>query len=785
MKIILLAIRSLSHFRMHTFINIFGLALSLICVIVISRYVHREVTTDHFINDLDRVYATFTNQEGHDQSRWEGCISYNPQLKDDASIEVTSAFISYFTDRIGVEKEIYSVTTFIVESNFLKIINLPVISSSVNELLTRPDEAVVTTKLAQRLFGNEDPIGKTIRHSTGKELVVTGVLGEASTQFSFLFDLLVSDKIQENLYMNRSELVKLLPGTDWKALNKQWNHYDPSHNIRTQLFPLKKMYFGEYTHPFILKSGNRNHIFILLFVSVLILAIGLFNFINIYTVLMLKRKREFGMKKVFGANAKEIAVQLYMENLFMTAIALFLAWVVIEVTTVPMHRFLGIPLETNASFSIAISLGILFLLPFITSVYPFLRFNYSLPVTSLRAMDKEGKPSRSRAGILSFQYVLSIFLVTVSLFFVKQLHFMLHTDVGYNTQSVIKASVLSAPLNYYDQVERERFNQNSKYVQQALAASPLFTSYYFGYDPSMRDQYEDLMRIPGQEYKKVQKTIASIQYFETLGIKLKEGHLWDENTNYDCGLIVINESAKRLFGITDIENAELQPESSFIIKQNEDKDKIPPSKVIGVVEDYKWGHLSQSTPPMVFEFFPAGPGNSPLIAQIVPGRHQEAIAFLKQIHQEVEGTELQYSFLDDEVKALYNEDRLLSRVLITFAILAVLICLLGLFGLSLHDIQQRYPEIAIRKINGATSSEVMQKLLTHYLYLLGISFLIALPVSFFAINRYLETFAHKTATSWWIFATSLVITAGTSLLVLIWQVRKAAMTNPAEAIKME
>ena len=174
-----------------------------------------------------------------------------------------------------------------------------------------------------------------------------------------------------------------------------------------------------------------------------------------------------------------------------------------------------------------------------------------------------------------------------------------------------------------------------------------------------------------------------------------------------------------------------------------------------------------------------------MTAHIVPGKRQEAILFLQKLHEETVGGEFFYSFAEDEIKAIYKEDKKVTSIYTTFALIAILISSLGLFGLSLFDVQQRYREIAIRKVNGATTAIIMQMLLRKYYKLLAIAFLIATPVSWLAIHKYLENFAHKASISWWLFAVAIVITGSISLLTLIWQTRRAARMNPAIAIKNE
>ena len=187
---------------------------------------------------------------------------------------------------------------------------------------------------------------------------------------------------------------------------------------------------------------------------------------------------------------------------------------------------------------------------------------------------------------------------------------------------------------------------------------------------------------------------------------------------------------------------------------------------------------------MMFYYYEDDPRH-PFIAYIPDGKEQEAIAYLKQLYEETEGDEFEYTFVSDEVRNMYDKDKQVTGIYTVFAIIAILISSLGLFGLSLFDVQQRYQEIAIRKVNGATTFSMMKMLLLKYYMLLGIAFLVAAPIAWLAISRYLEDFAHKAPVSWWIFAVALLITAGISLATLIWQIRKAAQTNPAKAMKSE
>lgn len=789
MKILLLAIRSLSRFRLYTAINILGLAMSLACVIILCRYIHREITTDHFIKDLDRVYYTTLDRNTDKQPFIAGRTDEAlPDLLSDASVEISSTYIPMNQDRISYNNKKYNVRLLAVDSNYLKIITYPIQRINRSTLLTQPDEAVLTKDFARKVFGDIDPIGKTIIHASGNIATVTGILDEPKTQVSYPFDLLVSIGLQDSWRRLSTQLVRLKPNTDAEAINKRFDNYTEVRSwgagMRMQLFPLKKFYFDKQILCYYdaCQKGNYSHIVVLSIVAMLLLIVGVFNFVNIYTVLMLKRAREFGMKKVFGANIRQVAVQLYLENLFMTAIALFIAWIFIELSQGFVNGLLGIPFVSNMQFSILLSVGILFLLPIITSAYPFIRYNYSAPITSLRSINRSGGSTVSRSIFLGLQYTITITLIVVSIFFIKQLNFMLNADLGYRTEHIIKAQLLHSPNS---EKEMEEARRKAELIHQRITTSPLFDPFIFGEPPCSSTHYTTPIKVPGEEYKDIVCGSVSEGYFKLFNIQLKEGRLWNEgNESYTDRNVIINETAQKLFNIKSLDNAVLEAERPFVFSSMEEFNTIPKYKVVGIVKDFSTGHLSKATLPMMFYYYKDNP-REPFIAYIPDGKEQEAISYLKQLYEETEEEEFEYTFVSEEIRNMYDKDKQVTSIYTVFAIIAILISSLGLFGLSLFDVQQRYQEIAIRKVNGATTFSMMRMLLLKYYKLLGIAFLIATPISWLAISRYLEDFAHKAPVSWWIFAVALLITAGISLTTLIWQIRKAAQTNPAKAMKSE
>lgn len=794
MKVILLAIRTLLRFRLYTAINILGLSLSLACCILIFRYVHSEVTTDHFIKELDRVCYICMDDENSHQTMLRGLTptdAYTPNPLADPAVELYSIFYENGTDQIFVNNKTYNVASVAADTNYLKIVTLPILKSVRTRLLERPEDAIISESLAATLFGKEDPIGKEIRTSTGGMITVSGIMGKPDTRFSMPVDLVMSSQIADySKIMQSSAIVRLQPGTNPEQVNRTYEtfrkFYNDDKRVRFRLFPLEKLYFDNHIVAFQQNrlKGNLTHLLILSAIAGLILIIGLFNFINIYTVLVMKRAREFGMKKVFGAGSRQVALQLFAENLTMTTLALCLAWAFVEVGTKLLYNWLPILVPANQAFNIGLSAVILFLLPVVTSVYPYLQYNYTLPIVSIRSIGRSGGSTVSRSIFLCLQYTLTILLIVTAMYSVRQLNYMLSTDPGFKTDNIMMIPPLNSPTGSNMDLWKQ-FNGNTQRIASAIKESTLFTEYDFSDGPTEVPDYSSAMRLNGGEWKYVKGSLSTGRYFNLLGLQAVEGRLWNDSIDsYLTFGVVINETAKKLLGVTDIETETLEASSFFVFSSDMDRNQKPEYKIIGVVKDFSAGHLSKAVPPMVFYHYETGP-NRGVMARVAPTRKQEAIAFLKEKYAEAWGDEFSYTFLDDKIQALYEDDKRLVQVASFFALIAILISSLGLFSLSLFDVQQRFHEISVRKVNGATAADIRWMLLRKYYKLLAVAFLIASPVSWLIITKYTEDFAHKIAPAWWLFATALLLTAAISLLTLIWQIRKAARSNPADVIRSE
>lgn len=787
MKIIGLALRAVLHFRSYTIINILGLALSLACVIILFRYVNSEFNVDRFHEKSDRIYVT--TLDGYSPSGktlFQG--AFNPgketsyrDITKASGIEKSTQFSLYENEKIISGKKEFEITALVSDSNFLDIMTYPVAEGLSN--IKRPDEIIVTSSLAQKLFGKESAVGKSIHYEKeNKELKVVGVMKEPQTKSSLDFDLIMFNQSESLILLNPVGLVLLFPNVDYQKINEEYKDFFHMEywnmDLRFQLYPLSEVYLSKGIVSTVFKTADYKYILILTGVGFLLLIVGAVNFINIYSVILSRRGRELGMKKVFGADGFSIFIQLTVECMAMIGVALIIALALTETAGLYISKALGVDQVSDLKFDVALLLSFLFLIPATAAFSQFIRYHYSTPIKSLQSVGNTGGRGFSRKAFLLLQYAITIFMIIISAFFMKQLHYMLNADLGYKTKDIIKV-----PFQYKDR----------EVIKQQMSASPLFSGWTCGQSPNyIYPGTENQMKFSSGDsgMKKVTLLGTSNEWMDLFDIKLIEGRRWDDSKELSESNLIISKSACKYFGIKDINDAKLEGEHPIWLRLDNPNYSNLSYKVVGVVNDFYVSHLGREQYPVVM-YYSAGfyqgimKDDLIVIASILPGHKQEALKFLKKLHDETVGDGFKYTFVEDEVHDMYKEDKKVSTIYTIFTVIAILVSSLGLFSISLFDVQQRYKEIAIRKVNGATFPVIVRILVKKYLILLCLAFVIAAPLAWLGIHSYLKDFAYKTPMSWWLFVLAFIVTAAISLLTLLFQVRKAANVNPAEILKSE
>ena len=789
MKTLKYAWRFLMRSKSYTIINLLGLAFSLACSIILMRYIHRELTVDTHCIDREHVYAICTNTEGN--RGLSGLKQYNYD-----TISIDNRFVEAMTTYIPLEKDyVISGTNriparcLVTDSVFFQLFHYPIVQGKLS--LTTPQSALLTEKYARKIFGNENPIGKVLRYSNGKDITVEGIVGEPECKTTINFDIILSSKLSQHWERMNTELYRFLPGTDINAINKTGSvpRYinDPEYDTRTHTFSLisvKDIYWdGSLTdrEPAMFLSGNRSHLIILSGVCLLLLLTGILNFINLYLVALLRRGKEYGLKKVFGVCGKTLFANIWIENTLLVLSALLVSWLIIEIMSAPTEYLFDIHFSYTA-FDGWLSASILLLLPVITSIYPYIKYNYTSPILSIRSIGVQSHSKHFRMFFLGAQYIITFLLVVLSLYFNRQLGMLLNTEPGFRTKNIMNVNLVyeSKDFSSYTYESMQQRRQRVMQLDNELNACPFIELY----EPSNENILTPTF---GTNYlnNKGEKVFLNIHYatpafFKLYDIKVIEGEIPDINKENRRTVFVVNKAALKALGYTSINGV-------GVIEENQKKANANASlqPIVAVVEDYFEGHLTSGIKPTIY---PVGARFSGDLYQIAytPGKKKEVIDFLRNLEYKVYGSEdFEYTFLEDDIKAMYTQDRQTATIYSIFAGMAIIISSLGLLGISLFDIRQRYREIAIRKVNGASAKDLYRLLFRKYITVLIIAFVIAIPLAYYLINTYTQDFAVRAPVSIDIFIISLLLVIIISLGTLAYQIQKAAYINPTQIMKTE
>lgn len=791
MKTLKYAWRFLMRSKSYTIINLLGLAFSLACSIILMRYIHRELTVDAHSVDPEHIIIPIRDIEGnlHPGSLQQGWSETDSVYIPDHQIVEQCRLMLQQRDNVVYENSNYAMNIAAVDSTFFHFFHYPVAAGEAH--LDAPGDAIITQRYARNIFGKENPIGKVLRYSNGKDITVEGIVGEPECKTTINFDIILSSKLSQHWERMNTELYRFLPGTDINAINKTGSvpRYinDPKYDTRTHTFSLisvKDIYWdGSLTdrEPAMFLSGNHSHLIILSGVCLLLLLTGILNFINLYLVALLRRGKEYGLKKVFGVCGKTLFANIWIENTLLVLSALLVSWLIIEIMSAPTEYLFDIHFSYTA-FDGWLSASILLLLPVITSIYPYIKYNYTSPILSIRSIGVQSHSKHFRMFFLGAQYIITFLLVVLSLYFNRQLGMLLNTEPGFRTKNIMNVNLVyeSKDFSSYTYESMQQRRQRVMQLDNELNACPFIELY----EPS----YENILTPTfGTNYlnNKGEKVFLNIHYvtpafFKLYDIKVIEGEILDINKEDRRTVFVVNKAALKALGYTSINGA-------GVIEENQKKANTNASlqPIIAVVEDYFEGHLTSGIKPTIY---PVGARFSGDLYQIAytPGKKKEVIDFLRNLEYKVYGSEdFEYTFLEDDIKAMYAQDRQTATIYSIFAGIAIIISSLGLLGISLFDIRQRYREIAIRKVNGASAKDLYRLLFRKYITVLIIAFVIAIPLAYYLINTYTQDFAVRAPVSIDIFIISLLLVIIISLGTLAYQIQRATHINPTQIMKTE
>ncbi|SKC89310.1 ABC transporter permease [Ohtaekwangia koreensis] len=810
------ALRSIFRNKLTAFINIAGLALAIASAILIFLFVTDEISYDKYHTKAERIYRvtrSFHSQEGEVSLRLANVAPpIGPLLKNDfGELEVMARTINFGTV-IGLEENgelkisNSEDNVFVAEPNIFRIFDIDIKSGDPLKAIERPFTVMLSEKAAKKYFNSENIIGKRLRANNAFDLEVTGVYKDFPKQSHWHPEFLISFSTLENdnIYGRRQletnwgnnsfgTYILLEKGADPKKteaafpafLDKHFGNYAranwgvpadwvASKSTTLSLQKLTDIHLRSHLDDELETNGDINSVYMMSVIGLFIILIACFNFINLSTARATKRAKEVGLRKVVGAFKTQLVGQYLSESILITFFSLILALFLSVRGILWLNEFTGKEISMNIFSNIALIGGLIvfaLVIGVLAGIYPAFVISSFNPALALKGQQGSatGK-SAIRKTLVIVQFSISIVLIIATLITFQQLAFLNNRDLGYKKDQVVTLSYYEDLNNTYDAFHHAL--TQSSLIQNVGRSSRIPTG-------RLLDSYGDASVMKGDSLVSIPMNLKSIStdedFFDTYSIQVAAGRNFSKAIPTDDSLaFIINEAAAKAIGWTNVE-------------QNIDKDfhyADVQGKLIGVVKDFHFESLHQQIVPMIFLM--RRDNYNRLSVKIAGNSLREGLAHLEKTWESfLPGRPFEYEFLSDRYRKLYEAEQKQSQLFTTFAALAIFIASLGLFGLATFSTLQRMKEIGIRKILGASVGSILQLLSKEILILVAIANLVAWPIAWYSMSRWLDTFAYRVDMNPAIFVAGAACAILIALVTVSTQTIRAALGNPAKTLRYE
>jgi putative ABC transport system permease protein len=801
--------RNLTKNTAFSIINILGLSTGLCCFLLILLYVQDELHCDQFNQKVDRIYRIYSNIRFGGTSL-EFPLSPDPTgevlKKDYPQVE---QFTRIYTG--NGSKQIKKGNLFIteqkvahVDSTFFEVFTFPAIMGTTENALKEPNTVVITESAAKKYFGTVDIVGRTLETTEkGKTIYkVTTVIRDMPENGHFHFDFLFSMRNVDygwGVFLSHNFYTYLLlkPGTDPKSFDKIFDQYidryvlpqakqfiqvksmddfrKAGNKLEYTIQPLTKIHLYSAGQHELEPGGNIQYVYIFSAVAVFILLIACVNFMNLTTARSAKRAREVGIRKVLGTRRKDLILQFLSESTLMVLISLLLAIFGTFVLIPAFNILANKSIRPSLLFSPMI-LPWIIALPLIVGLlaglYPAFFISGFRPIEVLKGKWKIG--TRNGGGLRSllvvFQFSTSIILIIGTLVIYRQLHFIQTKNLGYNKDQVVifnSAGSLNEKLKAF----------KNELLKQPGVLNATVSNYLPVSNSSRSDQsFSKSSPMTSANGFNMQTWYVDDQYLKTMNIQLIKGRDFFMDAVSDSNSVIINETCARNLGFAD-------PVGRKIFTGSIDGKATIAFTIIAVVKDFNYESLKQFVGPLSL-FLSPYPGT--VSFRVKPGAMKGFLARSENLWKQVSPSiPFSYQFLDEAFTQMYLSEQRVGKIALLFAALAILIASLGLFGLATFMAEQRMREIGIRKVLGASIARIVGLMSIEFIRLVCISVVIAFPIAWWAMSKWLNDFAFRINITWWMFALSALLALTIALLTVSIQAFRAAIVNPVKSLKTE
>jgi len=802
-KNFIVALRNIGRSRIHSLINIVGLAIGIAACLLILLYIRYEFSYERMFSNADRIYRVLTIDKALGTNKQRVGITMpavGPALAEnfpevEAGLRVTGGgrFLLQHEDNEGI----YAQTMKGADSNFFDFFDYRFLQGDRETALLEPFSIVLTESMKNMMFSDLDPMGKALKSGFGEELTVTGIIEDPPKNSFMQFNVLVSMSTYETLAKRNQPpdaaapiwleswgliamptYLMLKEGAEPEDLDLRITQLcrdnDVTDNFDITLQPILDvhLYSTDMIFDPITNKGDVKNIFIFGAIAVLILVIAAVNYMNLSTARSLHRAREVGMRKIVGSSLNQLRFQFIGESLLISFLAMILAFPLIELALPVLNNLAGtnIAIAGSELKIVIITMIVLWLIVGAgAGFYPAIVLSSYKPINML-----QGSFKASRSGILIrkimvvIQFVLSVALIGMSVIIQQQMYYITHRDIGYEKQQII----------IFDVLDREIGKDLEVYKKELVAFSSIIS-------------VAEGTNVPGRTFSRGgvipegsspddiwiwNQLAVDNNYFETLGMNVVKGkNFYAEEEGNNENYVMINQTAAEQLNWKN-------PVGKKIYLDETDSLGV---EVLGVVKDFHFMTLHQNIEPVIIYPLNLG-GARMLLAKIQPGQIPQTLEYAESKWKEIYPNHpFNFIFLDEEFDALYRRDMNSSKVVNIFTGLAIFVACLGLLGLTSHSTIQRTREIGVRKVLGASVGGIVRLLIFDFLRWVILANLIALPLIWIISKQWLQSFAYRIDLNLLSFLYAALISILTAVITIGSLTFKAAHSNPAEALKYE
>ena len=781
-----IAFRNIIRHKAYSTINILGLAIGMACSILILLWVQNELSYDRFHVNADEVYRITCNAGEfkaavNPAGMPAGLKAQIPAVKNFVRLSEPSTNLFEVGNRKFEEKRV-----FYADSTFLQVFSFPLVKGNAKTALQRIDGVLITEDMAKKYFGQEEAMGKTLRKDNGNNVTVTGILANVPSNSHLQFDFILpmasiaqtNYDLKNNVWDNFNfytyiQLDKsFVPSASSLAgLNSQMNQIYKKRvstiKVDFHLQPLASIHLHSNLQVDLKGHGNIQYVNIFFIVAIFILVVACINFMNLATARSARRAKEVGLRKVVGAGRGQLIRQFLGESLLITFFALLISLGLV-LSFLPVFNNIS-EKDLSVNFSdgklLLSLLGMAVVTGLISGSYPALFLSGFLPVKVLKGdMKSMGGNLLFRNGLVVTQFIVSIVLLVGTVVVYKQLKFIREKNLGFDKENLLYMNMTGDMWNKQQALKSEL--QRNTLTGAFTIISDLPTNltsgtvniHWEGKDPKSQVVFPSMY--------------VSEDFINVFQMKILNGRSFSKSFKGDSSNYIVNEKALQVMGM-NVSNAVGKPLSFQDSK----------GTIIGVVKDFNFKPIQQPIEPLVLCLNRYG---GTVVVRTHPGSTEATIKALEKISRQLNPAyPFSYNFLDKDLANLYRGEQRLGMLFNIFAVLAIFISCMGLYGLSAFMAEQRTKEIGVRKVLGASVFNIVFLLSTNFTRLILISMAIAIPLSWFAINNWLEGFAYSIHVSWIIF-----LVASLTALLIAWatvsyESIKAAISNPVKSLRRE